>query len=65
MTRPYNCKHPDRGRSNYKRRLEARGLTRAPELDDLDNLRRKQTSDYWLATHPWVRETLEALHATH
>lgn len=42
MSRKHNTRHPERGRSNYPRRLGARGLTKAPQMPSLDNLRRKQ-----------------------
>lgn len=45
MSRKHNTKHPDRGRSNYGRRLEARGLSHAPVMADVIYLRRKQTRE--------------------
>jgi len=32
MSRKYNAKHPARGRSNYPRRLAARGLGKSPRM---------------------------------
>lgn len=42
MTKKFNTKHPDRGRSQYPRRLRDRGLTKAPKLEDVDRLRERQ-----------------------
>lgn len=42
MTRKYNTKHPERNRSNYPSRLEARGLSKAPQMPTLESLRKKQ-----------------------
>jgi hypothetical protein len=42
MTRKYNTAHPDRGRSNYPRRLAKRGLSKAPQMRTLESLRAKQ-----------------------
>jgi hypothetical protein len=42
MPRKYNCKHPERGLSNYARRLEKRGLKRTPEMESLSALQKKQ-----------------------
>jgi hypothetical protein len=41
MSRKHNTKHA-RSKSNYPKRLAARGLTRTPEMLTLDALRRKQ-----------------------
>jgi hypothetical protein len=40
MTRKYNVKH-ERKRSNYPKRLEARGLAKAPAMTPLDTLRKR------------------------
>ena len=45
MTRPFNTKHPMRGRSNYKKRLakrHSRGFTTAVLMPDLATLRKWQ-----------------------
>jgi hypothetical protein len=42
MSRKYNCKHPDRGRSRYPLRLAKRGLSKAPAMLSLDKLREIQ-----------------------
>jgi hypothetical protein len=42
MSRHYNGRHPERGRSRYAARLEARGLRKAPSLRPLEDLRRIQ-----------------------
>lgn len=60
MSRKHNTKHPNRGRSHYPERLEARGLSAAPVMRDLDYLRRHQSTDYWLASHPAIAEFLAA-----
>lgn len=41
MSRKHNVKH-NRTKSNYPKRLERRGLSRAPVMPELDTLRRKQ-----------------------
>lgn len=58
-SRRYHVKHT-RALSHYRRRLEARGLTRAPALMPLDVLRRRQSTDAWLTAHPWVTVNLKA-----
>lgn len=45
VSRHHNTKHLLRSRSNYKKRLEARGLSSAPKLADVFYLRRKQTRE--------------------
>ena len=42
MAGKYNRKHPERGKSRYKRRLQARGLRHAPALESVDRLRDRQ-----------------------
>lgn len=44
MSRKHNTPHR-RSRSNYKRRLQARGLTHTPVMPDLSTLRRMQGVD--------------------
>lgn len=44
MTRPFNTKHPFRGKSHYKSRLENRGYTRTPIMVSLEDLRKQQGS---------------------
>jgi|HubBroStandDraft_5_1064220.scaffolds.fasta_scaffold279422_2 hypothetical protein len=42
MSRKHNCKHPERGVSNYPRRLSDRGVSSASvRMMDLDLLRRR------------------------
>lgn len=42
MARKHNTKHFGRGRSNYPKRLEARGLSKAPTLAPVEQLRNRQ-----------------------
>jgi len=48
MTTKYNCKHPDRGHSRdtgeagYQKRLHDRGLGKAPRMEPLEDLRKRQ-----------------------
>lgn len=46
MSRHYNTKHPDRSRTDdtrgYRKRLQSRGLGKAPALADVDVLRNRQ-----------------------
>ena len=60
MSRKHHCKHPMRSRSHYAARLAARGLSKAPELPDVERLRSRQTSDWWLAEHPEIVANLKA-----
>lgn len=41
MSRKHNTKH-ERGKSRYPLRLRKRGLTRAPKLEDVHTLRKRQ-----------------------
>ena len=59
MSRKHNTQHPERSRSRYPARLEARGLTRAPALESLDRLRGRQASADWLAAHPDIAANLK------
>jgi hypothetical protein len=45
--------HPDRKRSNYPDRLRKRGLTKAPTMEDLETLRKRQQRRYDQAGSPW------------
>jgi hypothetical protein len=48
MTRRFNTKHPQRGKSNYPKRLAARrakGFSGNPAMLDLPALRKKQGAD--------------------
>ena len=58
MSRHYNTQHPERSRSRYPARLAARGLTKTPAMPTLENLRHKQTADYWLDAHPAIADNL-------
>lgn len=60
MSGKHNTKHPDRSRSNYPERLEARGLSKTPEMASLDYLRHHQGTENWLAEHPAIVENLAA-----
>jgi hypothetical protein len=42
MSRHYNTQHPERGRSHYPDRLSARGLTKAPTMPKVEDLRKIQ-----------------------
>lgn len=55
MSRKYNTKHPERGRSNYPARLTARGLSKTPVMGDLDYLRNKQIRRVAEFGAPWPR----------
>lgn len=62
MSRKCNTKHPSRNRSHYGERLAARGLTKAPALPSVENLRTKQTRESWLTEHPSIVANLAAFH---
>jgi hypothetical protein len=53
MSRHYNTKHPERGVSNYPRRLAARGLSKSPPLPSLAHLRSRQEARKRTEGHPW------------
>ena len=53
MSRKHNTQHQDRGRSNYPARLAARGLSKAPALADVDQLRRTQQAREARGLPPW------------
>jgi hypothetical protein len=42
MSRKHNCKHPNRGISNYPERLRRRGLGKSPVMEPLEVLKRRQ-----------------------
>ena len=44
MSRRYNTKHPERVDGGYRRRLEARGLSKAPTMIDLETLQKRQNN---------------------
>lgn len=70
MSRKFHVTHPDRGRSNYPKRLQRRGLTKAPAMTDLETLRVQQQRRYdqmgspwpdgWVPDKPRVQGTLDA-----
>lgn len=62
MSRKYNTKHPNRARSNYPARLEARGLSKAPQMPTLEYLRRHQATESWLAAHSTIAAMVKAFH---
>lgn len=58
MSRHYNTKHPDRGRSHYPERLDARGVTSAScRMRKLDDLRRIQRAREERTGVPWATYT--------
>jgi hypothetical protein len=42
MSRHHNTKHFGRGRSQYPKRLESRGLSKAPSMTPVEQLRNRQ-----------------------
>lgn len=42
MSRHYNTRHDDRNKSNYPERLNHRGLSKAPAMEELEVLERRQ-----------------------
>lgn len=42
MSKKHNCKHPNRGLSNYPQRLKKRGLHKAPMMASLAELKKRQ-----------------------
>lgn len=42
MSRHYNTKHTERSEGGYRRRLSARGLSKAPVMEDLETLQKRQ-----------------------
>lgn len=59
MSRKHNTQHTERSRSHYADRLAARGLSKAPPMPSLEDLRRHQGKD-WLERHPWVVANIAA-----
>jgi hypothetical protein len=53
MSRKHNTNHPDRSRSNYPQRLANRGLSKAPALRSLEDLRRIQQARINRGALPW------------
>jgi hypothetical protein len=53
MSRHYCARHPSRGRSHYPERLEARGLSKAPRMEPLDPLRKRQEARVERGQPPW------------
>lgn len=45
MSRKHNAPHPNRGRSNYKERLQRRGLSSTPMMEDPDRLKARQENE--------------------
>lgn len=59
MTKHHCTKHPTRSRSHYPERLTARGLSKAPHLEPLDLLRKRQEARVERGEPPWrVRTAL-------
>jgi hypothetical protein len=44
MSRHHNTKHPERVEGGYRRRLQARGLSKAPTMEELETLQKRQTN---------------------
>ena len=42
MSKKHNTKHTERQRSNYPLRLEKRGLSKAPQMEGVESLRKRQ-----------------------
>lgn len=53
MARHHCGRHPERGRSRYGARLEARGLRKAPSLRPVEELRRIQEARVARTGFPW------------
>jgi hypothetical protein len=53
MSKRHCCKHPARNRSHYPERLAARGFSRAPRMEPLDLLRRRQLARTDAGLPPW------------
>lgn len=53
MSRHYCTRHPERSRSRYPARLEARGLSKAPRMEPLEPLRRRQLARKHATGFPW------------
>jgi hypothetical protein len=60
MPAKHNCKHPERGRSNYRNRLTARGLAKAPAMEALEGLRKRQERRVELTGVPWAVSITDA-----
>jgi hypothetical protein len=60
MSVKHNCKHPERSRSNYRARLTARGLAKAPTMETLETLRKRQEKRLELTGVPWPISSDEA-----
>jgi len=59
MSRHYNARHPNRGRSHYPERLEARGLSKAPRMEPLEPLRKRQEARVERGEPPWYVRAYE------
>lgn len=53
MSRHHNTQHPERGRSRYPQRLEARGLRKSPVMTPVDVLRTRQARRVEETGVPW------------
>ena len=53
MSAKHNCKHPDRNKSHYPERLSKRGLSKAPQMEDVEVLRKRQERREEQTGVPW------------
>lgn len=53
MARKHNTKHTQRAGSYYKERLAKRGLSKAPAMQSIDDLRRIQLARKERTGQPW------------
>lgn len=61
MSRKYNCKHLDRGKSNYWKRLRKRGQTPVTvRMESLETLRTRQLKRISDTGVPWVKRLADA-----
>lgn len=61
MSRKYNCKHLDRGKSNYWKRLRKRGQSPVTvRMETLETLRARQLKRISDIGVPWTRKLANA-----
>lgn len=66
MTRKYNTKHPERGRSNYGKRLIKRhlkGFSKTVTMESLESLRKRQGNRNDDSRIGWADEWTETIEA--
>lgn len=57
MARRHNTKHPERGKSRYRQRLQARGVKNtAGRMEDVDTLRKRQRNTLGALPAEWASE---------